>query len=118
MIHYLLNAFIGKTMFDGGISKVQNKGQMGEEFEQEFNVDDNQMKVAGYLETAGAIFMLISFLGKTFTRIGAVFLNVILGVAIFKHLRAGHGYEGSKNALKFFGLNTLSFIETFRTNNK
>lgn len=116
MIHYLLNAFIGKTLFDSGITKVQNEGQMGEELEQEFNVDQNQMKVAGYLETAGAIFLFISFLGKTFIRIGTLLLNTVLGVAIFKHFRAGHGYEGSKKALKFFGLNTLSFVETFRKN--
>lgn len=114
MIKYLLNAYVGKGMIDGGLAKVKNDGQMGEEFEQEFKVDSNQMKAAGYLETIGSIFLFASFLGKTFTRIGTVMLNAVLGVAIFKHYKAGHGYEGSKNALKFFGLNTLSFVETFR----
>jgi len=114
MIQYLLNAYVGKSMIDGGLAKVKSDGQMGEEFESEFKVDSNQMKAAGYLETIGSAFLFASFLGKTFTRIGTVMINTVLGVAIFKHYKAGHGYEGSKNALKFFGLNTLSFAETFR----
>src|SRR5699024_3815837 len=114
MIQYLLNAYIGKGMIDGGLAKVKNEGQMGEEFEKEFKVDSKQMKIAGYLETIGSEFLFSSFLGKKFTRIGTLMINAVLGVAIFKHYKAGHGYEGSKNALKFFGLNTLSFVETFR----
>lgn len=114
MIQYLLNAYIGKDLIDSGLSKVKNEGQMGEEFEKEFKVDSNQMKAAGYLEIIGSIFLFASFLGKTFTRIGTVMINAVMGIAIFKHYKAGHGYEGSKNALKYFGLNTLSFLETFR----
>ncbi|HIW12026.1 MAG TPA: hypothetical protein H9891_02580 [Candidatus Salinicoccus stercoripullorum] len=114
MIQYLLNAYVGKNIIDSGLSKVKSDGQMGEEFENEFKVDSNQMKIAGYLEAVGSALLFVSFLGKTFTRIGTVLINAVLGVAIFKHYKAGHGYEGSKNALKFFGLNTLSFLETFR----
>ncbi|WP_411843153.1 hypothetical protein [Salinicoccus sp. HZC-1] len=113
MIHYLFNAYIGKNMIDGGLQKVQNEGEMGEDFEKEFDVNKDQMKIAGYLETIGSIFLFASFLGKTFTRVGTILLNIVLGVAIIKHLRAGHGFEGSKNALKLFGLNTVSYLGTF-----
>ena len=106
MLHYLFNAYIGKSMIEGGMQKVENKGHMGE--------DSNQMKVAGYLETIGSLFLLASFLGKSFTRMGTIMLNMVLGVAIIKHLKAGHGFEGSKKALKLFGLNTVSYLETYR----
>ena len=114
MLHYLFNAYIGKSMIEGGMQKVENKGHMGEDFETMFNVDSNQMKVAGYLETIGSLFLLASFLGKSFTRMGTIMLNIVLGVAIIKHLKAGHGFEGSKNALRLFGLNTVSYLETYR----
>ncbi|WP_411842784.1 hypothetical protein [Salinicoccus sp. HZC-1] len=114
MIHYLLNAYIGKGMIDGGLQKVKSGGEMGEDFENEFKVDSKQMQIAGYFETIGSIFLFASFLGKTFTRIGTLMINAVLGMAILKHYKAGHGYEGSKNALKFFGLSTLSFLETLR----
>ena len=114
MIHYLFNAYIGKNMIEGGLTKVENEGQMGEDFEKEFNVEPSQMKLAGYFEAIGSLFLLASFLGKSFTRIGSLMISSVLGVAIFKHLKAGHGYEGSKNALKFFSLGLLSFIETFK----
>src|SRR5699024_271493 len=114
MIQYLLNTYGGKNIIDSGLSKVKSDEQKGEEFENEFTEDRNQMKIAGYLEAVGSALLFVSFLGKTFTRIGTVLINAVLGVAIFKHYKAGHGYEGSKNALKFFGLNTLSFLETFR----
>lgn len=114
MIHYLFNTYIAKNMFDGGMQKVRNEGNMGEDFENEFNVDKDQMKIAGYLETIGSVLLFVSFLGKSFTRMGTIILNIVLGVAIIKHLKAGHGFEGSKNALKLFALNTVSYLGTFR----
>ncbi|MHC0551305.1 hypothetical protein [Salinicoccus sp. CNSTN-B1] len=38
MIQYLLNAYIGKNVIEGGLAKIENEGQMGEDFEKEFNV--------------------------------------------------------------------------------
>ncbi|MFC3419367.1 hypothetical protein ACFOLA_07780 [Salinicoccus hispanicus] len=113
MIHYLLNAFIGKNIIESGLTKVENEGQVGEDFEKEFNVNPNQMKIAGYFEAIGAMFLFASFLGKAFTRIGSLMVGSVMGVAAYKHYKAGHGYEGSKNALKFLGLSTLSFANTF-----
>ena len=54
MLRHLVNFYVGKNMFEGGLQKVQNDGQLGE------------------------------------------------------------GFEETKGAIKFFGLNTLSFFETFR----
>lgn len=114
MLKYLVNLYVGSKVIEGGLDKIKAEGNMGEEFESEFNVNNDQMKIAGYFEAIGSIFLFLSFLGKTFTRLGVLMINGVLGVAILKHLKAGHGYEGSKNALQLFGLNTLSFFETFR----
>lgn len=114
MLKYLVNLYVGSKVIEGGLDKIKADGNLGEEFETEFNVNNDQMKIAGYFEAIGSIFLFLSFLGKTFTRIGVFLINSVLGMAIFKHLKAGHGYEGSKSALKLFGLNTLSFLETFR----
>lgn len=114
MLKYLVNLYVGSKVIEGGLDKIKAEGNMGEEFESEFNVNNDQMKIAGYFEAIGSIFLFLSFLGKTFTRLGVLMINGVLGVAILKHLRAGHGYEGSKNALQLFGLNALSFLETFR----
>src|SRR5699024_11354563 len=104
MLHYLFNAYIGKSMIEGGMQKIENEGHMGEDFETMFNVDSNQMKVAGYLETIGSLFLLASFLGKSFTRMGTVMLNIVLGVAIIKHLKPGIGLKGTRKPLKCYAL--------------
>lgn len=114
MLKYLVNLYVGSKVIDSGLNKIKADGNFGEEFEMEFNVNNDQMKIAGYFEAIGSIFLFLSFLGKSFTRIGVFLINSVLGVAILKHFQAGHGYEGSKGALKLFGLNILSFLETFR----
>ena len=114
MLQYLVNLYIGKGVFNSGLQKVKKKGQMGEEFEDTFEVSAPQMKIAGYLEAAGAGLLFLSFLGKTFTRLGTLLISIVLGTAVFKHLKAGHGYEGSKGAASLLGLSLVSFLETFR----
>src|SRR5699024_5434026 len=114
MLHYLFNAYIGKSMIEGGMQKVDNEGHMGEDVDTMFNVDSNQMKVAGYLETIGSLFLLASFLVNSCTSVGTVLLILVVGVATIKHLKACSGFEGSKKALKLFGLNTVSYLETYR----
>ncbi len=114
MIKYLANAYLGSQLIEGGLDKIKADGNLGEDFESEFNVNADQMKLAGYLEAVGSIFLFLSFFGKTFTRIGTLLVNAVLGVAVIKHFKAGHGFEGSKSALKLLGLSTLSFLDSFR----
>ena len=114
MIKYLVNLYVGSQIIEGGLNKLKADGNMGEEFETEFNVNSDQMKIAGYLESVGSIFLFLSFLGKTFTRIGALMISAVMSVAVFKHFIAGHGFEGSKKALKLLGLSAASLFETFR----
>lgn len=114
MIKYLVNLYVGSQVFEGGLDKIKADGHMGEEFETEFNVNSDQMKIAGYLEAIGSIFLFLSFLGKTFARLGALMISAVMGVAVFKHFKAGHGFEGSKKALKLLGLSAASLFETLR----
>lgn len=114
MLQYLVNLYIGKGVINSGFEKVKNKGEVGEETKEMFNVNSSQMKIAGYLETAGAVFLFLSFLGKTFTRIGTLMVSIVLGTAVFKHFKAGHGVEGSKNAASLLGLSVVSLLETFK----
>ena len=40
MIKYLVNAYVGSQVFEGGLNKIKADGNMGEEFESEFNVNN------------------------------------------------------------------------------
>lgn len=114
MLQYLVNLYIGNGVFKGGVDKVKKQGNMGEEFENTFNVNPSQMKAAGLFEAIGASFLFLSFFGKTFTRIGTLMVALVMGPAAFKHLKAGHGMEGSKHAGTLLGLSLVSFLETFK----
>ncbi|MBY7144920.1 DoxX family protein [Virgibacillus sp. NKC19-3] len=114
MLKHLSNGYVAKEMINSSLPKVKNDEQAAQQFKNGFNLSRNAMRVAGFFELIGSIFLLMSVFGKKFVRIGTVMINIILGVAIFKHLKAGHGLKGSKSALKFFGLNTVNFMETLR----
>lgn len=114
MLRHLVNFYVGKNMFEGGLQKIQNEGELGSDFEEKFDVDSNQMKIAGYFEAIGGALLFFTLFSKTLVRIGIVMMNLVLGTAIFKHYKSGDGFEETKGAIKFFGLNTLSFFETFR----
>ncbi|RYG71503.1 hypothetical protein EU245_13925 [Lentibacillus lipolyticus] len=108
---------VAKTLFQSSLPKVQDDAQAATQFKEGFNLSRNAMKFTGLLELIGSVFLFISIIsksGKKFARIGVLLTNIVLGGAIFKHLEAGHGVDGSKKALKLFGLNTLNFIETMR----
>src|SRR5699024_5945879 len=114
MLRHLVNFYVGKNMFEGGLQKVQNDGELGSGFEEKFNVDSNQMKLAGYYEAISGAPMIFTLFSKTHVRIGIIMMNLVLGTTIFKQYKSGDGLEETKGALKFFVLDTLSFSETFR----
>ncbi|TMN22962.1 hypothetical protein FH966_08785 [Lentibacillus cibarius] len=117
MLQHFSNGYVAKTLFQSSLPKVQNDDQAAAQFKEGFNLSRNAMKFTGLLELIGSVFLFISIIsksGKKFARIGVLLTNIVLGGAIFKHLQAGHGVDGSKKALKLFGLNILNFIETMR----
>ncbi|MFD2760433.1 hypothetical protein [Lentibacillus juripiscarius] len=117
LLQHFSNGYVAKTLFQSSLPKVQDDDQAATQFKEGFKLSRKAMKFAGLLELIGSIFLFISIIsksGKKFTRIGALMINIVLGGAIFKHLEAGHGVDGSKKALKLFGLNTLNFIEAMR----
>src|SRR5699024_10310611 len=85
MLRHLVNFYVGKNMFEGGLQKVQYDGELGSGFEEKFNVDSNQMKLAGYFEAVGGWLMFLTLFSKTLVRIGIMMIDLILVTAIFKH---------------------------------
>lgn len=117
MLQRVSNGYVAKTTFKSSLPKVQNDDQAAKQFKEGFNLSRTTMKLVGLLELTGSIFLFISVLsrkGKKFAKIGTLLINIVLGGAVFKHLQAGHGYEGSKKALNLLGLNILNFIEAMR----
>lgn len=114
MLKHVSNGYVGKKVLDSSLPKVRNDDQAARQFEEGFNISRRTMRLVGVFELIGSIFLFMSVFGKRFVRIGTVMINMVLGVAIFKHIRAGHGVKGAKEALKLFGLNILNFKETMR----
>src|SRR5688500_19892169 len=114
MMNHVSNGYVGTKVLKSTLPKVKNDEQTAQQFEQGFNLSRNTMRFVGIFELIGSLFLLLSVFSKKFIRIGTVMINIVLGVAIFKHLKLGHGYKGSKTALQLFGLNIISFAETLR----
>src|SRR5699024_8094484 len=114
MIKHVSNGYVAKEVFNSSLPKVKNDDGTAHQFKEGFNLSRNVMRIVGVLECIGSIFLFLSVFSRKFVRIGTVLINIVLGGAIFKHLKAGHGFKGAKAALKLFGLNVLNFAETLR----
>ncbi|WJP98796.1 DoxX family protein [Macrococcus bovicus] len=114
MQKHIVNAYVAKDIIKSSLPKIKNDDQMAQQFEQGFGLSRNMMKVAGYFELIGSIFLLLSIFNKKFARIGAVMINIIMAGAIFSHLKAGHGVKSTQSAGKYFGLNLVTLLDSFR----
>ncbi|GAA0614862.1 hypothetical protein GCM10009001_35190 [Virgibacillus siamensis] len=114
MLKHISNGYVAKGMINSSLPKVKNDEQTAQQFKEGFNLSRNAMRLAGLVELIGSVLLLMSVFGRKFVRFGTIMLNIVLGVAIFKHIQAGHGLKGSKGALKYFGLNIVNFFETLR----
>lgn len=114
MLKHISNGYVAKEILNNSLPKVKNDEQTAQQFKEGFNLSSSAMRIAGLVELIGSIFLFMSIFGRKFVQVGTIMINIVLGVAIFKHLKAGHGLKGSKGALKFFGLNTFNFMETLR----
>src|SRR5699024_10515171 len=117
MLRRVSNGYVAKEIFQSSMPKVKNDDQAADQFKNVFQLSRNAMKLAGFFELVGSLFLMLSILsrsGKTFIKIGTILINIILGGAIFKHLQAVHGFKGAKKALQLFSLNKLNFIESTR----
>lgn len=114
MQNYVVNAYVAKDIIKSSMPKVKNDDQMAEQFEKGFGLSRNMMKIAGYFELIGSIFLLLSIFNKKFARIGTIMINIIMGGAIFSHLKAGQGIKSTKSAAKYFGLNMITLLDSFK----
>lgn len=114
MLRHTVNGYVANKVVRSSLPKVKGDENTAQVFESEFHLSKNSMRAVGAIEMLGAAFLFLSVFGRKFVQIGTVLLNIVLGGAIIKHFRAGHGYKGAKSALSLFGLNLLSFNETLR----
>lgn len=114
MLKHTVNGYVANKVVRSGLPKVKGDDNAAQVFENEFNLSKKFMRLIGVIEVIGAMFLFLSAFGRKFVRIGTILLNIVLGGAIIKHVKAGHGYKGAKSALSLFGLNLLSFNETLR----
>lgn len=114
MMNHVSNGYVGKEVIKSSLPKVKDDEQAARQFEDGFNISRKTMRVVGVVELVGSMFLFMSVFSKKFVRIGTVMINIVLGGAIYKHLKSGHGFKGAKKALQLFGLNVLNFGQTYR----
>lgn len=113
-MNHVSNGYVGRRVLNSSLPKVKDDEQAARQFEDGFNISRGIMRLVGLFELIGSMFLFMSVFSKKFVRIGTVMINLVLGVAIFKHFKAGHGFKGAKVALQLFGLNIINFAETLR----
>ncbi|QCT73997.1 DoxX family protein [Macrococcoides canis] len=113
MLNYLNNLYIAKQMFEAGKGKLQEDENLLKMFE-EFGYSKEFMKIIGGVETTGAALLALSLFNKKFNQAGALLVGGVMVGAIYSHLKAGQGYEATKNARNILALNTTSFLASLK----
>lgn len=114
MLKHVTNGYVAKEVINSSLPKVKNDDATAQQFKDGFNLSRNAMRIVGLFEFLGSVLLFMSVFSRRFVRLGTILINIVLGGAIFKHLKAGHGVKGASAAMKLFGLNVLNFIETLR----
>ncbi|ARJ50769.1 DoxX family protein [Staphylococcus lutrae] len=117
LLNHVINAYVARDIIKSGLPKVKSDEKMATELKEAFNIDRELMQIAGIFEVVGSILLLTSSFGKAgikLVRLGAIMINIIMGVAMFQHLKAGHGVKSTQAAGKYFLLNTLTLIDSFK----
>lgn len=113
MLNYLNNLLIAKEMFNAGKGKLQEDENLVKMFD-EFGYSQEFMKLIGTVETTSAALLALSLFNKKFNQVGSVLIEGVMLGAIYSHLKAGQGFEATKNARNILGLNTASLIASFK----
>ncbi|AQL55619.1 DoxX family protein [Abyssicoccus albus] len=114
MHKHVVNGYVANDIIKSSLPKVKNDEGMATQFKEGFNLSRNMMKIAGYFELIGSVLLILSIFNKKFARLGALMINVIMGGAIYHHLKAGHGVKSTQSAMKYFLLNLITIIDSFK----
>ncbi|UXR78024.1 MULTISPECIES: DoxX family protein [unclassified Staphylococcus] len=109
---YATNLKVAKEMFDAAQPKLKGDEGMKQAFEQ-FNLQPELVKVVGAAEAAAAGLLGLSLFSKRLSQAGSIITLGVMGVAIAKHLQAGHGKEGAQHAIDVAKLAGMSLADTF-----
>ncbi|MBC9874457.1 DoxX family protein [Macrococcoides bohemicum] len=113
MLNYINNLFIAKEMFNAGKGKLQEDENLVKMFE-EFGYSKEFMKLIGGVEATGAALLALSIFNKKFNQAGSLLVGGVMLGAIYSHLKAGQGYDATKNARNILALNTASLLASFK----
>lgn len=114
MHKHIINGYVAKDILKSSLPKVKSDEAMAQQFKEGFNLSPGMMKIAGYFEFIGSIFLMLSVFNKKFARIGAILINVIMLGAMYNHLKAGHGFKSIGAAGKYFVLNVVTLFDSYR----
>ncbi|QLK86660.1 DoxX family protein [Staphylococcus sp. 17KM0847] len=108
---YATNLKLAKELYQAAQPKLQGDEGMKQAFEQ-FNLSPDLVKVVGAAEVAAAGMFSLSLFSKRLSQMGSIVTLGVLGVAIAKHLQAGHGKEGAQAAIDLVELAAISLADT------
>src|SRR5699024_8871435 len=114
MLKHAANGYVANKVLRSSLPKVKNDEQTSIAFKEGFNVSRPMMRIVGFFELIGSIFLILSLFGKKFSRIGTVMINIVLGGAIFKHLAAENDDKGAKDTNKLITIYVVRFLETLK----
>lgn len=111
LLRYAANLKVAKELLEAAKPKLKNDKGLREAFES-FNLSPELVRVVGTAETAAAVLFGLSIFSKRLSQLGSIITIVVLGVAIQKHFKAGHGKEGAQHAIDLVSLAGLSLADT------
>lgn len=113
MLNYVNNLYVAKQMFEAGRGKLQEDENLIKMFE-EFGYSKEFMKLIGGVEMTSAGLLTLSIFNKKFNQAGSLLVGGVMLGAIYSHLKAGQGYDATKNARNILALNTTSFLASLK----
>lgn len=87
MLKHISNGYVAKEILKSSLPKVKNDDQTAHQFKEGFNLSRTAMKLVGFFELIGALFLFMSVFGRKFVRIGAIMINIVLAGAILNILK-------------------------------
>ena len=111
LLRYVSNLKVAKELLGAAKPKLKNDQGMREAFES-FELSPELVRVVGAAEGAAAVLFGLSIFSKRLSQVASIITIIVLGVAIQKHLAAGHGKEGAQHAIDIASMAGLSLVDT------
>ncbi|MCE5153947.1 DoxX family protein [Staphylococcus hyicus] len=111
LLRYISNVKLAKELLSASKPKLKNDQGLRDAFES-FNLSPDLVRVVGVAESVAAVLFGLSIFNKKLSQVGSFITIIVLGVAIQKHMEAGHGKEGAQHAIDLVTMAGLSLADT------